>query len=138
VGRPHLLEARLGGVLDRLGGCDQALVVIGWTRRTSAPELGRPSWPAEVAGRFLRAEERIQQASMVRLGRSHLVLPAMPQTCKLLAARAPSLRRVDGGDQQQGHDEAESGRDRQQPALRIPGDGVMEDRDLTDCSVLPD
>src|SRR5918994_964301 len=49
---------------------------------------------------------------------------------ELLATRTSSLRRVDGGDQQQGHDEADPGRDRQQPALRVAADGLVEHRDL--------
>jgi hypothetical protein len=91
-----------------------------------------------VAGGLLRAEARIQQASVVRRGRNRLVLQAAPQTDKLLGAGMSSLRGVHGGDQQHGHDTAEPGRDHQQPAHRVAADGVVEDRDLAGVGVLPD
>jgi hypothetical protein len=73
MGRSDLLIERLGGVLDRLG-CNPALVIIRSTLRAFAPEVGRPGRPAGVAGGLLRAEERIQQARVVRLGGDQLVL----------------------------------------------------------------
>jgi len=137
VGRSHLLVARLGGALGPLGS-DPALVVIRLALSAFGPEVGRPGRPAEVAGGLLRAEELVQQAGVVRLGRNRPVLQATPQTVKLLAARTSSLRRAHGGDQQQGHDTAKPGRDRQQPAHRVAADGVVEDRDLAGGGVLPD
>jgi hypothetical protein len=101
-------------------------------------DVGRPGRPAEVAGGLPRAEELLQQAAVVRPGRNRPVLQATPQTVKLLAARTSPLRRAHGGDQQQGHDTAKPGRDRQQPAHRVAADGVVEDRDLAGGGVLPD
>jgi hypothetical protein len=73
VGRSHLLVARLGGALGPLGS-DPALVVIRLALSAFGPEVGRPGRPAEVAGGLLRAEELVQQAGVVRLGRNRPVL----------------------------------------------------------------
>src|SRR5215211_5763747 len=73
---------------------------------------------------------------MVRLGRTHLVLQAAAPTSKLPAAHPSSLGGVQGGNQQQGDERAESSRDRQQPALRVAGEGMVEQRDLVGGGVL--
>src|SRR5829696_4125325 len=91
LGRPYLRVERLGGLLDR-PGCNPALVVFRSALWAFAPWIGWPGRPAEVVGGVLRAEERIQQAGVVGLGRSHPVLQAMPQTSELLAARPSPLR----------------------------------------------
>ena len=88
LGRSHLLVERLGGVLDR-PGCDPALVVFRSALWAFAPWVGWPGRPAELAGGLLRAEERIQQAGVVRLGPTS-VLQALPQTLSCLRrARRP-------------------------------------------------
>jgi len=76
-------------------------VVFGSALSAFALELDRPGRAAEVVRGLLRAEERIQQASTIELGHRHLVLQALPQISAVLATRTPSLRRVDGGDQEQ-------------------------------------
>ena len=77
VGRCHLLVERFDGVLDRLG-CDPAGVVITWALSAFGLELDWPGQAVWMAGGLLRAEERIQHASMIRLGHRRLVLKAMP------------------------------------------------------------
>src|SRR5215216_932827 len=75
--------------------CDHRLVGFDSALSVFALELDRPGRPIEVAGGLLRAEEPIQQATMIRLGRTHLALQALPQTSELLATRPSSLGGVD-------------------------------------------
>jgi hypothetical protein len=75
VGRPDLLVERLK-VTARPLGRDRALVGFCSTLVAFAPGAGHLARPSRVPGGLLRTEELVQQAGMVRLGRSHLVLQA--------------------------------------------------------------
>ena len=63
---------------------DPALVVFVSALSAVARELGRPGRPAGVAGGLVRAEERIEQVSMIGLGRRYLVLQASPRRLSCL------------------------------------------------------
>jgi hypothetical protein len=132
-GPPGLLVDGLGVALDPFG-CVPALVACCLALPAVAPEVGRSGRPTGVAGCLVRAEELVEQAVVVRLRR--LGLQASPRGSDLPAV-CPSPGGGQGRDEQHGDGEAEPGRQRQQPTLRVAGDGLVEHRDLADGGVLP-
>jgi hypothetical protein len=118
---------------------------MGWNRDAAidrpagtrgGAEVGWAGGLAAAARRLVTAGQFVPQPSVLALELGDLPVQVASGGAQLLAAGTSRPRRARRGSRQQANDNAERGRHRQQQALAVAADRVVQDRDVASGGVL--